>query len=183
MPDLNQDIITFAQSNMGTVVKAKGKKVDTDKEETTLGNGGCWDFPYEALKAAKAKIPNIYKGNQYDWGQLIPIGSVRPGDIVQFKNHLATVKTVTLTGKIPYTYVKPYKRGPAHSAIVASVNSDGTIDVFEQHVSGIAGVQRNKVYLQSQKPNIAGNVTTTITVTGSFKFYHPVSEDSKKESN
>ena len=182
MPDLNQDIIAFAQRNKGKVVKATGKKRTTDTEETTIGDGTCWDLPYEALKTTGAKPPNIYGGNLYDWGQLIPIGSARSGDIIQFSNHVATVTIVTKTGHLTTTETKTYKRGPKHSAIIASVNSDGTMTVFEQHLSGSPGVNAtpNKVYFQSQAATTTGNITTTVKISGSFKFYRPVSKDSKE---
>ena len=180
MPDLNQDVISFAKKNKGSVVKATGKKKTTDKAETTIGDGTCWDLPYEALKTAGAKMPNIYGGDLYDWGQLIPIGSARTGDIIQFKNHIATVTIVTKTGHLTTTETKTYKRGPIHSAIVADVNSDGTMVVLEQHLAGAPGVRQNKVYFQSHAATTSGNITTTVKVSGSFKFYRPVSKDSKE---
>jgi hypothetical protein len=179
MGNLNQNVVDFATKNLGKRVYATGKKLDTDKEETTVGAGGCWDLPFEALKTAGAKIPDRFKEGEStsNWGQKIPMSSAKPGDIIQFSNHLVTIEVITIVNGISQGGTgRKSKRGPVHSGIVSQVNSDGTMYIFEQHVNGKNSVQQNLVYFKgSVKEETEGISTTrtTVKVTGSFQIYRP----------
>ena len=50
-----------------------------------------------------------------------------------------------------YSWSKEYKR-PQHSAVVASINANGVIDIFEQHVQPKLSVQRRQIYINNQVP-------------------------------
>jgi hypothetical protein len=142
-----QDVLSDSYDVLTFAIKNVDKKV---------GDGSCWDFVNLAYKSGKLK-----KVGTYGWGKSISIDEVQPGDVVQFKDHIATVKIKTKKDT--------YNRGH-HSAIVKKVVSgvNGEIEVYEQHVNGKSIVQTNKVYFKNYK---IGNMT--VNVTGSFSFYRP----------
>jgi hypothetical protein len=128
--DRREAVLQFAQEHQG------------DK----VGGGTCWDLVEKALDAAKAKGSNDYGKvtltADYKWGQPISLGDAQPGDILQFKDHVATVaKTRNVKINFPngesieYESFKThdYTRGH-HSAIVDKNLGNGVIRVWEQHV-------------------------------------------------
>ncbi|MGO9601478.1 MAG: hypothetical protein ACLP7Q_26150 [Isosphaeraceae bacterium] len=128
--DLREKILEYAR-------KHKGQKV---------GGGSCWDLAEKALDDARAKGSNDYgrvtPTTDYIWGEPIDLGDAQPGDILQFKNHLAKVvkriKTKILFPNKEFveyeiTQTHDYTRGH-HTAIVDENLGNGAIRVWEQHV-------------------------------------------------
>ncbi|MDF7817709.1 hypothetical protein P1X15_08880 [Runella sp. MFBS21] len=146
--DIFNDLEMYGSSKNGTkVVMPKGKK-----------EGSCWEFVEMAL------IENNYKYHNegglgedlYAWGSPIDISTIRTGDILQFTNHIFTLKD----GRY-------FKRGPKHTAIVSTVNdSKAVVGIWEQHVTKPSKVVFNKVYLSPE-----GECTV---VEGTVKAYRPI---------
>ena len=129
--NLRQAVLRYAQRN-------KHKKV---------GRGECWDLAHLALtEGAKAKSAADYgsvtRTSDDRWGESIDVASAQPGDIVQFKDHKATLTTLTTTKlRLPdgrtLTYRDSHERTLSrghHTAIVLSSLKDGKMTVLEQHV-------------------------------------------------
>src|SRR3954462_2586995 len=68
----------------------------------------------------------------YDWGDGISLTSIQPGDILQFRKHFVKIVTVTKKPTETVTNAVTLNR-PHHTAIVVSVNSDGSVTVIEQN--------------------------------------------------
>jgi len=129
--NLRQAVLRYAQRN-------KHKKV---------GRGECWDLAHLALtEGAKAKSAADYgavtRTSDDRWGESIDVASAQPGDIVQFKDHKATLTTLTTTelrlpdGRI-FTYRSEHERTLSrghHTAIVLLSLKHGRMTVLEQHV-------------------------------------------------
>ena len=112
-----------------------------------VGRGECWDLAHLALtEGAKAKSAPDYgsvtRTSDDRWGESIDVASAQPGDIVQFKNHKATLTTLTTTKLLlpdgrTFTYRDEHERTLSrghHTAIVLSSLKDGRMTVLEQHV-------------------------------------------------
>jgi len=109
----------------------------------------CATLVQAALKAAGARdlldFPEN-KGNpdttDYVWGDPVPLDQLRPGDIVQFKDHVMTEYKPDGSSE--------FHTRPHHSALVIEVLDAGkTIRVEEQHIKpNIHRIYWNTVYLQ-----------------------------------
>jgi hypothetical protein len=188
--DLNTEVATNAARWVGKPV---------------VGSGECYDYADQVLKDADAKsAPDFGKvtkseKDNYKWGTPIGLKDVKPGDILQFRDHkvvIETKKKVTKTfpdGHKVTTEEKSsqeLKRGQ-HTAVVLANNGDGTMTVAEQHVldhsTGKLSTTVRKNTLNTQdvpatkktKTTHQGNVkieeetTVTISVKGNIWPYRP----------
>jgi hypothetical protein len=111
-----------------------------------------------ALKFAGAES-NDGGGDEvnYRWG--VPVGrhQVIPGDILQLRDHVATLVTVTQVTFDDGSWYKneervAYRR-PHHTAIVAAYKSPDSIVVFEQHVKPKGKVvQQHTIVIENTVP-------------------------------
>jgi len=69
-----------------TDLNAAVRKFADSKRGQPVGNGECWDLVKEALQAAGAKLPGQGGYGTYEFGKVIPLKDVLPGDILQFEN-------------------------------------------------------------------------------------------------
>ena len=125
----------------------------------TVGTGECGDLADLALKSANAKSAFDYgevtETSVNRWGQKIDLADAKPGDILQFDQHLAEVKktrkyVVSFPNMTILRYEKflsnnYYRRGH-HTAIVHSKLSNGELVVLEQHVQRGRKIIENTVY-------------------------------------
>lgn len=127
------------------------------------GKGECWDLAEEALAKSGAKTSNdlgvITPDSDYVWGdQIGDVRQVIPGDIIQFRDHKVTTKTVTRVTFQDGTWRSQEQevfaiRGPQHTAIVNSkMAKDGSIQILEQHVRPSPVVRLNRIYLTEANP-------------------------------
>ncbi|AQG80532.1 CHAP domain-containing protein [Spirosoma montaniterrae] len=150
MPGIGDNIRTFARNRRGQQV----------------GNGECWTLVETALRNAGARTSNDIMGADnvtedadYVWGEEVNAADARPGDIVQFRDYRYDLSSETST---------EWQERPHHTAIIDTINSDGTIQVFESNVGGSRRVQRNRLFLRSGS---VGN--SSVTVTGRIWVYRP----------
>ncbi|HVP52319.1 MAG TPA: hypothetical protein VMT05_09435 [Terriglobales bacterium] len=195
--DLNRRVATEAANMVGKPV---------------VGSGQCYDLADQVLRDAGAKsAPNygkVTKSEQqnYQWGtKPIDPKDVKPGDVVQFRDHEITIRHVTKTtktlpggGKSVSTSEKDesHWRGQ-HTGIVLSKNADGSLNVAEQHVKDPSTgklsetVRQNKVYtedtVEKHTPKhytekggieVEEQTTDTITVKGTIWPYRPEEQGS-----
>jgi hypothetical protein len=177
-----------------------------------VGRGECFDLVDAIARNTGAKSASGFdkitgsRDQNYRWGAEVPLKDVKVGDSLQFRDHkivIETTITVTKDGKVieksPSPSREVHNRAPQHSAIVVSINPDGSLDVVEQHVidpknpdklSGL--VRRNTLYIKNQtmqdkktKTENDHQIVTTIekkiTVSGKVWVYHPQENPEQKK--
>ena len=186
---------------LNTTVK---DNADAYVDQPVVGDGECYALIDTVLGESSAKsAPDftkpITKHGDYKWGRPVNLREVKPGDILQFRNHTYTIHRVTIT-KQTYpdgssttetkTEDESHRR-PHHSAIVSAVNSDGTLSIIEQHVkdpdTGKLSdvVRQNTLYVSSGVTKLPKEVTNdgmsqieveqtvTVRVSGTIWVYRP----------
>jgi hypothetical protein len=175
---MSQQIVAWARGKMGQKV----------------GAGECWDLADQALRASGAASSTTSgPDDDYVWGdKVIPAGAL-PGDVVQFRDYVATVRTDTdITfddGSTSSSWKEEELDRPHHTAIVESTSRAGLV-VLEQNVDpGGKKVQRHTIAVTpgtttttaaqtvkdaDGKMKAAKVVTTvTVTISGKIWVYHP----------
>lgn len=123
IPVLNQQVLNFAESNLGKQV----------------GSGVCWELGADALAYANAEPPH---GQVF--GNVVPLASVLPGDILEFDNAHFVGANYWLSLGAPY-----------HTAIVSAV--EGTsIAMLNQNVNNVKLVQITIIHLADMR---SGTIT------------------------
>jgi hypothetical protein len=132
-------------------------------------DGECWTLMEDAVVGAggtssRTLTPRFSPAASFVWGSVVAIGSLQPGDVLQFSGYSWTKTVVTDVtnpdGSGPTdTVTSTENRGqPQHSAMVVRVISSGIIDVIEQNIPATTGpVQTVRLVL------IAPAATTTTT--------------------
>jgi hypothetical protein len=153
------------------------------KGSKAKGGIDCFALIDEVLRSADAKsasdFGSVTPDADYVWGDAVALDALRPGDVLQFRNH--TLRSVTQTlGDRGWQVTS--EEGPAvrphHSAIVLEILADGSIVVAEQNVRPHPDkVTRNVIaaLAEGEVTRYRGNSEkVTITVTGTVKAYRPV---------
>ena len=126
----------------------------------TIGAGECWDAAENAIKDIGAARPG---SDLYVWGSVVQQADLQPGDILQFSQF-----TVTVT-QDDGSFEQNTFGAPRHTAIVESVNSDGSVNILQQNYGGARNVQQmSNVFLSSGSAGSA-----TVTTSGSVTRYRP----------
>jgi hypothetical protein len=133
----NQRVVDFARSKLGQQV----------------GNGECWTLAYQALDAAGAKRPGQDGLTVYQFGDVVALGQLKPGDVLQFEN--VNFKHTNANGS---WYSSSY---PHHTAIVAAV-AGTRITLLNQNVGGNRTVQETTIDLNDRLPG--GSITAFVPV-------------------
>jgi CHAP domain len=145
------------------------------QQGSRVGRGECFDLADQALRGAKAKSAADYgkisRNADYTWGTPVPLSSVQPGDMIQFRNYLYKSTVVTKTDKETTTDEVDVDR-PHHTAIVESVGDNGAVTVLEQNAPDGSPVTRTVLYFKDSTTT-SGKKTTTIKVQGKFWFFRP----------
>jgi len=172
--DLAARVKSAAEKRVGGKAVAGGK----DK-----GGIDCFALIDQVLKAEGGKTAAdfgpVSPNADYVWGEAVELDAVKPGDILQFRDHAVTTRTQTL-GEIKWeeTSVEGPARRPHHSAVVVEVRGDGSVVVVEQNVKPTPNkVTRNVIARladgeETRRPS--NMVKKVITVTGTVKAYRPV---------
>ena len=132
----------------------------TNRLGTTIGAGECWDAAENAIKDIGAARPG---SDLYVWGSVVQHADLQPGDILQFSQF-----TVTVT-QDDGSFEQNTFGGPRHTAIVESINSDGSVNILQQNYNNVRNVaQMSNVFLTS------GTVgSATVTTSGTVTRYRP----------
>lgn len=141
--------------------------------DDAVGDGECFALVDEALKAVGCKsaedFGTVSENADYVWGNRVALSQVKPGDVLQFRDHYVTVKRVT-----------GYHRDH-HTAVVVAVNPDGSVAVVEQNFDPTPKkVCKNIIHRLAAGTEIRsgeGSAKDTITVKGTVKAYRPVPKE------
>ena len=127
---------------------------------STIGAGECWDAAENAIRDVGAARPG---SALYVWGSVVQHADLQPGDILQFSQF-----TVTVT-QDDGSYQQNTFGAPRHTAVVESINSDGSVNILHQNYGGARTVsQLADIYLTS------GTVgSATVTTSGTVTRYRP----------
>lgn len=184
--NLNQNVLIWVRGKLG-------RQVD---------RGECWDLGELALKQAGAATSNdlgpVGDDDDYIWGdEETDFKQVKPGDILQIRDHSVTTTTESVYTFADGTEVSAESYAtvgrPHHTAIVdQAINGKGAFKTLEQNVDPKGKVVQNltlptadqdpvvttgkvmKKNPTSGKTELAKFKTTvTVTVTGTIKAYHP----------
>ena len=132
----------------------------TGRLGNTIGAGECWDAAENAIKDIGAARPG---SDLYVWGTVVQHADLQPGDILQFSQF-----TVTVT-QDDGSWEQNSFGAPRHTAIVESINSDGSVNILQQNYGGQRTVQQmSNVFLSSGSAGSA-----TVTTSGSVTRYRP----------
>jgi hypothetical protein len=165
------------------------------KLKKRVGRGQCWDLADQALRHAGAhSSTTVGPDDDYEWGTEIPINTVVPGDILQFRDHVVMTTTSTRTtwanGSISSKPESIPANRPHHTAIVVAV-APGVLKIYEQHVkpdgdhvqlhtlpirAGTTVTTEHKVLKTTTGGQVAGTVVTTVTISisGRVWAYRPI---------
>ena len=154
---IGESVVSFALHNLGQRV----------------GDGECFTLADRALRNAGAKSAADYgpvvPDGDYVWGTPVNLSSLRPGDIVQFRDYSCRVETEVESSTETRTEERVEER-PHHTAIVERVGRDGAVTVLEQNIPPGAPVVRTTLHFRNSESSTAGR-KTTITVRGTFWLY------------
>lgn len=127
---------------------------------STIGAGECWDAAENAIKDIGAARPGT---DLYVWGTVVQHADLQPGDVLQFSQF-----TVTVT-QDDGSWAQQTFGAPRHTAVVESINSDGSVNILHQNYGGARNVtQLADIHLSS------GTVgSATVTTSGSVTRYRP----------
>jgi hypothetical protein len=150
------------------------------------GGVGCFALVNEVLKSAGARTAadfgTITPDADYVWGEAVPdVKDVKPGDILQFEDHVITIRTDTVSGptpgKVKRVITTQTATRPHHTAVVVEVLKDGGVAVVEQHVKpDIHKVFRHTLLRLTEgiETRMTSNSIIQIEVTGKVNAYRPV---------
>jgi hypothetical protein len=125
-PSLNQRVLDFAAGKVGQVV----------------GNGECWTLAAQALDAAGAERPGQDGLDSYQFGTVVDLSAVVPGDVLQFED-----TNFLHTNPDGSWYSLSF---PHHTAIVSTVSATH-ITVLNQNVSEDRTVQTSTFDLNDRQ--------------------------------
>jgi hypothetical protein len=183
--NLNQKVVLWANGH-------RGKKV---------GAGQCWDLGEEALRRSGAMtssdLGDVGDDTDYVWGDAVAVKDVIPGDILQFRDHVATITTTatyTFADGTTETVTQEETATREHHTAIANgtLQFDGSLRTFEQHTEPKGDVVQNlKVYTRNVAPhaitgherrryphstrieNVKFAKTVKVTVSGTIWAYRP----------
>ncbi len=177
---LGARIVAYAKANLGSQV----------------GDGECYALADKALSDNSAKsaphfakpgenTPKNWGDADYRWGTLVDLKSVRPGDILQFRNFKSTIRTrtekVTKTADKILTEITTSEAdysAPHHTAIVEQNLGNGEVIVLEQGESTGRIVVRSTIAVSGKNcgPLKEGmpEVTARCVISGTVKAYRAV---------
>ncbi len=124
-----------------------------------IDRGECWDAAERAIQSIGARRPG---SDLYVWGSVVQRGNLQPGDVLQFSQFTTTTEDADGNTQT-YTFGLP-----RHTAVVASVNSDGSVNLLHQNFGGRIVSSLDTIYLSG---GAQGSVT--VTVSGSVTCYRP----------
>ncbi len=145
-----------------------------------VGNGECAELADMALTSSGATTASDYAatttGEDYVWGQRVPLEQARPGDIVQLLDYHAVVTTTSHAGTVVSEDFTPN-----HTAIVEE-NLGTALAILQQNADPLGRVVQRAI-LPTRSRSYAGapsgvasdsDASTTVAVAGMVSVYRPV---------
>jgi hypothetical protein len=167
--------------------KVGGKAVDGGKDK---GGIDCFALVDELLKSAGGKRPkdfgDVTPTSDYVWGDPVELDNLKPGDILQLRDHFVTIRTLKL-GEVKWeeASIEGPARRPHHTAVVVEVQKDGSVAVVEQNVRPDPKKVRRSIIARlaaGEETRLKSSVEKQIiTVTGTVRAYRPVPKSDVKQ--
>ena len=166
---------TAAEKMVGKPAVAGGKK---------KGGFDCFALVNQLLKSVGAQTAadfgEVTETADYVWGEPVELKDIKPGDILQFRDHFITTTTQKL-GKTKWEFdSEETARRPHHSAIVIAAQKDGSVEVVEQNVRPDPKKIRRSVLIRLEGEDTkyrSNSEKVIIKVTGTVKAYRPVAKE------
>ncbi len=170
MATLAQKVVQYARSKIGKRVYFRPK-----------AHGECWDLAEKALEKSGAQTSTKIMGSiaanaNYEWGTKVGLNQIKPGYIVQFRNHRNVIVIRKNFRNGEWKENKSTVTRAHHTAIVDKILPQGKITLLEQNQNGNTRVARNEVFFKSRtwsKSMGTFQLVTTVTVNGDAWFYKP----------
>lgn len=142
------------------------------KRGTRVGGGECFDLADQALRAGNYKsaadFGTVAPDADYVWGtRESNTANWRPGYIVQFSSYVQTVERDNPRETTTSTQERPH-----HTAVIQSVNADGSVTVLEQNAPTGSAVIGTTLFLSSSS-STDGDTSISVSVSGTIKVYAP----------
>jgi hypothetical protein len=142
------------------------------KRGTRVGSGECFDLADQALRAGNyrsaADYGTVVPDADYVWGtRESNSANWRPGYIVQFRNYVQTLERDNPRETTTTTQERSH-----HTAVIQSVNADGSVTVLEQNAPTGSAVISTTLFLSNSSAT-DGDTSVTATVTGTALIYAP----------
>jgi hypothetical protein len=141
-----------------------------------VGNGECFTLVDRALSGAGARSAADYgtvtPDANYVWGTSVALGELQPGDIIQFRDYRFDREVSVNNPDGSGSTDTSFEERPHHTAIVETVNGDGSVTVLEQNAPTGSAVRRSELFFRNVTTT-SGSRTTTVRVQGTFWFYRP----------
>jgi hypothetical protein len=181
MPYSATDAIAFCQRQSG---RYRDGECWTLMEDAVVGAGGT---------SSRTLTPRFSATASFVWGNVVAVGSLQPGDVLQFagyswtKTILTDVTNADGSGSTDTATETQVRGSPQHSAMVVSVISSGIVSVIEQNIPRTTGpVQTVTLVLVPPPPattrtttrdssggSVVTEVTETHVVTSPPRCYRP----------
>ena len=141
-----------------------------------VGDGECFALADGALRNARARsagdFGSVADDADYVWGTTVTLSDLQPGDIIQMRDYRydrdVNVDNPDGSGSTNTSF----QERPHHTAVVETVNGNGSVTVLEQNAPRGSAVLRSELFF-TNSTTTAGRRTTTIRVQGTFWFYRP----------
>lgn len=141
-----------------------------------VGDGECFALADQALRKAGYRTAKdfapVTADADYVWGKHVSLDDVKPGDIIQFRNHRADGSVSTRLPDGSGTAAIFFEEREHHTAIVVSVQPHGVLEVIEQNVPPRGRVRKLKLPFRSED-YVAGQKHHAVEVSGTVWFYRP----------
>jgi hypothetical protein len=113
-------------------------------------DGECWTLMEDAVVGAggtssRTLTPRFSPAASFVWGNVVAVGNLQPGDVLQFSGYSWTKTVVTNvtnpdgSGGVDTATDTQTRGQPQHSAMVVRVISSGIVDVIEQNIPPTTG--------------------------------------------
>jgi hypothetical protein len=141
-----------------------------------VGDGECFALADRALASARAKsasdFGSVADDADYVWGTAVAISALQAGDIIQMRDYRFDREVNVDNPDGSGSTNTSFQERPHHTAIVETVNGNGSVSVLEQNAPRGSAVLRSELFF-TNSTTTAGRRTTTIRVQGTFWFYRP----------
>jgi hypothetical protein len=141
-----------------------------------VGDGECFALADGALQNARARSASdfgtVEPDADYVWGTPVTLSDLQPGDIIQLRDYRFDRDVDVENSDGSGTTNTTSEERPHHTAVVETVNGNGSVTVLEQNAPRGSVVRRSELFFTGSTSTV-GRRTTTIRVQGSFWFYRP----------
>jgi len=147
-PSEGQRIVSFVLGNIGSVI----------------GRGECWDVAERGILSISARRPRT--ASLYEWGSVITVSQLQPGDVLQFNNFVMRVT------QRDTSWAEQSLGSPRHTAIVQTVYGGGKVTILHQNYDPPGRVVSSlaNIYLSAGTHSSGAVITTS----GSVTCYRPM---------